>query len=155
MRRSVRYALFAAAPVALLLAGVAFANPVLTRSLGLDLWNLPATQTRFAQEQKRGRELAALHGQIARRMAVKATTVSDLIEGRLSFDRSLERVRQLLVSNPQARDWLAEQHPGATADELAYRHLLGMVESMLEDDPAQCRVTVARLTKEWHDLRAD
>lgn len=94
-------------PLALAVAAfaVAFAaSPMLPRSLGVDVWNLPKLHQEVSEAKIRNSELDRQEDMVRRRIVIKESLITEMIAARISLQ---EAVEQFLLLNQEIPEYMA------------------------------------------------
>jgi hypothetical protein len=137
-------------------AAACYLRPDWAEAAGLDLWNVPAGETRLAAEQQRCAEMDESNGEVLRRIDDKQEVVNALVTGRLGLFEAAARFRDLTPAEGGPRRYLRACYPGANDDERFCREILCWVYGMRTSRGPDVKRLVARLEGELHErLRRD
>jgi hypothetical protein len=105
------------------LAALAF-HPTWARSLGVDVWNLPALQRQMRGITDERARLDAAHDDARRRAAARKAITADLAAGRITPAEAVARFSQRLVP-PDQMAYLRHKYPADTDEERVARVVIG------------------------------
>ncbi|QEL16332.1 hypothetical protein [Limnoglobus roseus] len=110
--------LSAALPITvLILAGTAYADPVLAESLGLDVWEVGRLENDLRAAEACGDRLEAEFQSLQELMAVNDVILADVAAGRLELSAAARRKWELNRHRPTIRDHLNRHCRGRTGEE--------------------------------------
>ena len=115
--------LFVAA-VALVTLGLLIGHPTLARSIGADVWNVPALNEQLRQSEDAREDLDAEDTEIRRRIAVKEALVAELIDGHVSLADVTARFLAINATRPHYMAAIRQSFPGATDQEKTARNVI-------------------------------
>lgn len=135
---SSRRALYALVAVAFV--GVLTIHPTWAKSLGADVWNMPALKEQLRESQNDIARLDAEDQGVRQRIAVKESLVQDLLAGRATLAEVTEQFTALDASRPEYMDILRANHPAASDREVMARNVISYA---LPRVPAEERAAVS------------
>lgn len=141
--------LSAALPITfLILAGTAYADPLLAESMGLDVWEIGRLEQDLKTSQARGDrlevELQGLHDMIA----VNEVIAADVVAGRVTLPVAARQKWEVNRSRVALRDHLDRRYSGATYEEKMAQDLYHRIADERRDD-ATFGPVLARLKAEY------
>lgn len=116
-------------------------HPTWAKSVGADVWNVPALNNEARAAISKNERLDAEDDQVRRRMAVKEALVAELIAGRTSLAEVTARFAEMNATRANYVALIRETYPGATDREKAARNVIDYVFSRV---PAAERAAVVR-----------
>lgn len=108
-------------------AAVCCLRPDWAEAVGLDLWNVPALESRLEAEGQRLTDLEESNDEVLRRIDDKQEVVDALLGGRLGLLEAAARFRDLTPAEGPPRRYLRMAYPGASDDERFCRAVIGWV----------------------------
>jgi hypothetical protein len=117
--RRALYALFAVACV-----GVLSVHPTWAKSLGADVWNMPALKEQLRETQSDIARLDAEDQGVRQRIAVKESLIQDLLAGRATLAEVTEQFTALDATRPEYMDVLRANYPAASDREVMARNVI-------------------------------
>jgi hypothetical protein len=113
-----------AALAALVTLAALAAHPTWARSLGVDVWNLPALQRQMRGVTDERARLDSARDDARRRGAARRAITADLVAGRITPAEAVARFTQGLVP-PDQLAYLRHKYPTDTDEELVARVVIG------------------------------
>lgn len=117
-----RRALLAVAVIALI--GILAVHPTWAKSIGVDVWNVPALKEQLRATADEGARLGEEDEAVLHRIAVKESLVTDLVAGRATLAEVTEQFYILDASRPAYLAVLRESYPAATDREMIARNVI-------------------------------
>ena len=127
-------------------------HPTWARSIGADVWNVPALEAQMRATTNEGDHLEAEDSEIRNRIAVKEAIVADLIAGRIALPDAVEQFTALDAERPQYTNVLRAQYPDVPDHELMPRHVVAY--TLPRTSPHERSAVAARLEVELHQMLA-
>jgi hypothetical protein len=117
------------------------AHPTWARSLGVDVWNLPALQRQMRAIVDERAHLDAANDGLHRRMAVRKAIAAELVAGRITLAEAVARFSAPGVMPPEQMEWARYTLPEKTDEERVARLVINYALDQLapEDQPAAAR----------------
>lgn len=133
-----------AALVVLITLTALTAHPTWARSLGVDVWNLPALQRELRTTVDERARLEAANDVIHRRVAVRQAIAAELVAERITLTEAVARFSDGMMT-PEQMMYLRIQHPGEVDEELVARVVIAYALDRVapEERPAA--------TRRWQD----
>ena len=100
------------------------AHPTWARSIGADVWNVPALKDRNRALAEENRRMEAEGEDVRHRIAVKETLVADLIAGRSTLAETTAQFTTMNASRPEYMSVIRDAFPGATDQEKMARNVI-------------------------------
>jgi hypothetical protein len=127
-------------------------HPTWARSIGADVWNVPALEEQIRASKSAGEQLEAEDTDVRNRILIKEAIVTDLIAGRISLAEAAEQFTVLNADHPRYTEVIRAQFPGVPDHEMMARHVIAYA---LPRAAAHERSAVAkRLDAELHQMLA-
>lgn len=120
----------------------------LARNSAESAWREHPEQLIDEQERMRTAELNEQRVAAHRRILAKSAVIEALAEGKIDLLEAARRCRDLTTPDAIVMSTLRRQFPNMPDDELFCRHVIALVESLLEEDPARTEAVVCRLNDE-------
>lgn len=133
-------------------AGALLAHPTLARSVGADVWNVPALNEQVRAAGAEEERLTEDDNDVLRRIAVKEGIVSALIAGRLTLTEATERFAELNAARPAYLPTLRTAYPGDTDQEKFARNVISF--ALPRVPPHERAALSARLEAELRQMLA-
>jgi hypothetical protein len=131
-----------------LAAACLYANPTWAEDAGVDFWHVVDDQERIVAAEESARRFDKEIDRAMQRMAVRAETLRDVIDGRLTFDEGARRFVELNRTLPaHLAEYMCQRYPAQTELERAARQLVSYLR--LTREPA-----ALALAKEWERVLA-
>ncbi|MCI0704888.1 MAG: hypothetical protein L0241_27835 [Planctomycetia bacterium] len=135
-------------PTALLM----FADPTWAKSLGVDVWNMPALQQETRDADAHHAELDIENAALLRRIEVKETLIRDLIEERTTLTEVTAQFHEMNVVRPQYMVVIRVSFPGDTDEEKMARNVISFALPRVE--PEKREALERRLEAELQQMLA-
>ena len=136
----------------LVAVGTLSAHPTWARSIGADVWNVPALNEQVRTSEVEDDRLTAEGDDVLRRIAIKEAIITELLAGRTTLADASERFAALNGARPDYVATLREVFPGATDQETYARNVISFA---LPRVPAQDRDALSsRLEAELQQILA-
>lgn len=132
--------------------GVLVAHPTLARSIGADVWNMPALKEQVRAADAEDDRLTTEDDDVLRRIAIKDAIVQELIAGRITLATATDRFTELNVGRPRYLAALRDGYPGATDQEKFARNVISFAVSRVE--PTERPALSSRLETELRQMTA-
>ncbi len=100
------------------------AHPSLARTIGADVWNVPALKEQVRDAAAVEDRLAGEDDEVMRRIAIKEAMIADLIAGRSTLPETTARFVELNATRPHYLAALRDSYPGATDGEKYARNVI-------------------------------
>ena len=139
--RRVRLAFFVLATF-----GVMAGHPTWARSIGADVWNVPAIQEEIRTSQTERDHLDAENEEICHRIAIKESIVTDLVASRITLSEATEQFTELNAARPNYMTVIRDTFRGATDQEKMARNVIAFVVTRVS--PQEQTAVVGRLEAE-------
>lgn len=137
----------------LILAGTAYADPVLAESMGLDVWEIGQLEKDLKNSQTRGDRLEAELLNLHDVMAANDLILADVVEGRMTLPVAARRKWDLNRDRAMVRDHLDRTCTAPTYEEKTAEDLYARISSAYRDAPnseALCRRLRAEYEAAYH-----
>lgn len=116
--------------------GLVLATPSVSKSLGIDFWNLPSLQEELQELREAGQKLTAEDEAVLRRIRLKNTIISELLDGRITLFEAAAEFRELSAAHPQYMQMLTMRYPYRSANEIYCLNVIEFVESNIQCRPS-------------------
>lgn len=99
-------------------------HPTLAKSIGADVWNVPALNDQLRESTSAGDRLNDEDDEVRRRIAVKEALVAELIAGHTTLAEVTAKFSELNATRPQYVAAIRSSYAGATDQEKTARNVL-------------------------------
>lgn len=113
-------------------AVVLVAHPTLARSIGADVWNVPALKEEARAASAQEERLTEEGGDVLRRIAIKDAIIAELLGGRITLSTATDRFTELNAGRPYYLSALRETFSGATDQEKFARNVISFAVARVE-----------------------
>jgi hypothetical protein len=113
-------------------AVVLVAHPTLARSIGADVWNVPALKEQVRESTEEDDRLTDEDGDVRRRIAIKDAIIAELLAGRTTLSEATDRFAALNSGRPRYLTAIREGFPGATDQEKFARNVISFALARVE-----------------------
>jgi hypothetical protein len=132
-----------------LCAAVCCCQPEWARTLGCDVWNVPALEAEIEAQQERSDAMEEGRDEVLRRIDTKLGWAEDVFAGHLDLMTAAAHFRDLTSEEAKLRHFLAVVYPDAGEDERFCRAVISWVHALQDvHPPKEVERTVARLNAE-------
>lgn len=103
-----------------LLAG----HPTLAKSIGADVWNVPALNDQLRESSDLNAQLDDEDEEVRHRIAMKEAIIGELIASRATLAETTAKFIELNAARPEYVTTIRATYPGATDEEKAARNVI-------------------------------
>jgi hypothetical protein len=128
------------------------AHPSLARTIGVDVWNVPALKEQVRDAAVVEDRLADEDDEVMRRIAVKEAIIADLIAERVTLSAATARFVEMNSTRPHYLAALRDSYPGATDGEKYARNVISFAVARV--NPADRAALSSRLEGELRQALA-
>jgi hypothetical protein len=128
-------------------------HPTWARSLGADVWNMPALTEQVRTTETEGTRLAAEDTEVQRRIAIKDAIVTELLAGRITLADATDQFTAMNTSRPHYMAAIRDTFPGATDREKMARNVISFATPRVAG--AAQSATASRLEAELQQMLAN
>ncbi len=116
-------------------------HPTLAKSIGADVWNVPALNDQLRESTGASERLDIEDDEIKRRIDLKETIIEELLAGRITLAEATAKFTELNATRPKYMEAIRASFPGATDQEKAARNVISY---SLTRTPVDTRAAVSQ-----------